>query len=44
LACVLADVNHRTAKGTLKDVLASPKNQAAVVKFLEHIDASTKPF
>ena len=44
LACVLADVNHRTAKGTLKDVLASPANQAKVVQFLEQVDANTKPF
>ena len=44
LACVLADVNHRTAKGTLKDVLASPANQAKVVQFLEQLDANTKPF
>jgi YVTN family beta-propeller protein len=44
LACVLADANHRTVKGSLKDVLAKPKDQAKVVTFIQEIDANTKPF
>ncbi|MBV8135841.1 MAG: beta-propeller fold lactonase family protein [Deltaproteobacteria bacterium] len=44
LACVLADANHRTVKGSVTDILASPRNQARVVRFLEELDASTKPF
>jgi YVTN family beta-propeller protein len=44
LACVLADVNHRTVDGTLPDVLANPNDQAKVVKFLEEIDNNTNPF
>lgn len=44
LAAVLADVNHRTDKGLLPDVLASPAAQALVVKFLESIDVRTSPF
>jgi len=44
LACVLADTNHRTVKGALKDVLANPKNQAKVVKFVQEIDSNTPTF
>jgi len=43
LACVLADRNHRTA-GNKTDVLANPQKQLQVVKFLESIDDTTKPF
>jgi hypothetical protein len=35
---------HRTANGTLPDVLTDPAKQALVVKFLESIDVTTKPF
>jgi 40-residue YVTN family beta-propeller repeat len=44
LACVVSDVNHRTAGGTLPDVLANPEQQGWVVKFLESIGADTQPF
>jgi len=44
LACVLADTNHRTVKGTLKDVLVKPNNQAKVVTFIQEIDANTPTF
>src|SRR5262249_46769068 len=43
LACVVSDVNHRTAKGTLPDHLVDPADQARVVKFLETIDNDTEP-
>ena len=43
LACVLADVNHRSA-GLGYDILADPERQALVVRFLESIDANTRPF
>jgi len=43
LACVVGDVDHRTARGTLPDKLASSANRALVVKFLESIDAQTTP-
>ena len=41
-ACVVGDVKHRTANGTLPDVLTNPESQALVVKFLESIDAQTQ--
>ena len=44
LPCVVADVDHRTANGTLPDVLTDPAKQALVVKFLESIDLTTTPF
>jgi hypothetical protein len=44
LACVVSDKDHRTAKGTLPDKLASPAQQRLVVKFLESIDFETKFF
>jgi DNA-binding beta-propeller fold protein YncE len=43
LACVVSDVQHRTAKGTLPDRLADPADQALVVKFVETIDNDTEP-
>jgi YVTN family beta-propeller protein len=43
LACVLGNVKHRTANGTTPDRLVSPKDQAAVVAFLQSINAGTKP-
>jgi YVTN family beta-propeller protein len=43
LACVLSNVKHRTANGRLPDRLADPAQQAAVVRFLETIDADTAP-
>lgn len=43
LACVVSDVNHRTANGTLPDRLANPELQALVVRFLESIDTHTQP-
>jgi YVTN family beta-propeller protein len=43
LACVLSDVNHRKA-GINADILSDPQVRALVVKFLETIDADTKPF
>jgi hypothetical protein len=44
LACVVGDAKHRTANGTLPDLLADPGQQAKVVRFLESIDAGTEPF
>ena len=41
LACVVSNVRHRTANGRLPDRLADPGQQAAVVRFLETIDANT---
>src|SRR5262249_49471071 len=43
LACVVSDVNHRTASG-LPDVLEDPASPALVVKFVESIDADTRRF
>jgi hypothetical protein len=42
LACVVSDINHRTARGTLPDVLRDPEKQAQVVLFLESITAATE--
>ena len=44
LACVVGDVNHRTANGSLPDKLDTPGKRAAVVLFLQSIDAQTTPF
>jgi cytochrome c peroxidase len=44
LACVLADVNHRTGNHKFADVLSDPSQRALVEKFLESIDAKTTPF
>ena len=44
IACVVYDIDHRTAKGTLPDRLNSPADRARVVKFVELIDAQTTPF
>jgi YVTN family beta-propeller protein len=38
LACVLSNVKHRTANGTLPDRLASSSDRAKVVAFLKSID------
>ncbi len=43
LACVLSNVAHRTANGTLPDSLTNPADRALVVKFLETISAQTQP-
>jgi len=43
LACVVGNVQHRTAKGTRTDVLSDPANQAKVVTFLQALDADTNP-
>jgi YVTN family beta-propeller protein len=44
LACVLTDVNHRRA-GQLQgfDILANARRRARLARFLETIDAETKP-
>ena len=44
VACVVADVKHRTANGTLPDRLADPGQQAKVARFVESIDARPRPF
>jgi YVTN family beta-propeller protein len=44
LACVLEDVNHRTADQKLPDTLADPSKRAQVVRFVESIDANSEPF
>ena len=43
LAAVVSDPNHRTANGTLVDVLTNAADQALLVKFLESIDVNTVP-
>jgi YVTN family beta-propeller protein len=44
LACVVGDRRHRTGAGVLPDVLDTAAKRAAVVRFLESIDAETQPF
>lgn len=44
LACVVGDKQHRTGAGVLPDVLNTAAKRAAVVRFLESIDAETAPF
>jgi YVTN family beta-propeller protein len=44
LLCVVNDVQHRTANGTLPDRLGNPTDRARLVRFLESIDAQTAPF
>jgi YVTN family beta-propeller protein len=44
LLCVVNDVEHRTANGTLPDRLGDPADRARLVRFLESIDAQTPPF
>lgn len=44
LECVVGDVDHRTANGTIPDVLDTAAKRAKVVRFLESIDVHTKPF
>jgi YVTN family beta-propeller protein len=44
IACVVDDRDHRTANGTLPDVLAAPAQRALVVKYVEGIDDETSPF
>jgi hypothetical protein len=44
IACVVADVKHRTANGRLEDKLSDPREQARVVKFVESIDLDTNAF
>jgi hypothetical protein len=41
---VVADVKHRTNNWQWVDRLANAQDQAAVVKFLESINAKTQPF
>ena len=41
LDCVLANVQHRTANGTVPDRLSNPADQARVVAFLQSLDAQT---
>ena len=44
IACVVADVDHRTGNGHLPDKLQDPADQKAIVRFVESIDAQTPPF
>ena len=44
LLCVVSDVGHRTANGTLPDRLGSLADRRKLVRFLESIDAETNPF
>jgi len=43
LACVLSNVRHRTANGTLPDRLAGAADRAAVAAFLRSIGVGTEP-
>ncbi len=43
LACVVGNVKHRTANGKQADKLPNARDRALVVKFLQSIDARTKP-
>ena len=42
LGCVLSDVKHRTANGTLPDRLTTAQQQALVATFIESIDSTTQ--
>ena len=44
LATVVTDQYHRTANGTLPDLLANSADQQLLVKFLESIDVNAVPF
>lgn len=44
LACVVGDKKHRTANGTLPDKINTAAERAALMRFLESIDAQTVPF
>lgn len=44
IACVVSDRNHRTANGTLPDLLTDPASRAKVVRYVESIDDETTPF
>lgn len=44
VACVVGDVNHRTANGLLPDRLGNAADRAKVVKYVEGIDAQSTPF
>jgi YVTN family beta-propeller protein len=43
LACVVGNIKHRTQNGRQPDRLPNSKDRALVVKFLQSIDARTKP-
>jgi YVTN family beta-propeller protein len=43
LACVVGNLKHRTANGKQPDKLPNARDRALVVKFLQSIDARTKP-
>ena len=43
LACVVGNVKHRTQNGRQPDRLPNARDRALVVKFLQSIDARTKP-
>ncbi len=43
LACVVGNPKHRTANGRQPDKLPNERDRALVVKFLQSIDARTKP-
>ncbi|MDQ2995872.1 MAG: beta-propeller fold lactonase family protein [Chloroflexota bacterium] len=43
LACVIGNVQHRTAKGTRPDVLTSQADQNKIIAFLQALDADTNP-
>ena len=44
VACVVGDLEHRTANGRFPDKLSIPGSQIKVVRFVELIDAQTQPF
>ena len=44
VACVVRDLEHRTANGRFPDKLSIPGSQIKVVRFVESIDAQTQPF
>lgn len=44
VACVINDVKHRTANGTLPDNLTNVNDRVLVTRFVESIDANTPPF
>ena len=43
LACVVGNVQHRTAKGTRPDLLTSQADQTKLITFLQSLDADTNP-
>jgi hypothetical protein len=44
IRCVVDDVKHRTANGTLPDRLTAAAERAKLTRYVEGIDAQSVPF